>query len=96
MKAYDTTKQPQMAQLTYDCIANPSPVSHDPPTIFNLAHGDVTTTNDSGMTTDADRLNGTAGVAMIRNEAYAGVRQSTDIPTTENEAYTSMTADTES
>ena len=37
---------------------------------------------------------------MIRNEAYGGVRQSSSdndpsIPTTENEAYTSVTANTE-
>ena len=87
-EAYDTTKQPQMAQLTYDYIPNPLAVSHDPPTILNQAYG---TTKDSG----------TAEVAMdkIRNEAYVGVRQSSSdndpsIPTTENEAY-SVTANTE-
>ncbi len=42
----------------------------------------------------------TAEVPMIRNEAYVGVRQSSSdngpsIPTTENEAYTSVTANTE-
>ena len=99
-KAYGTTKQPQMAQLTYDYIDNPSAVSHDPPTILNPAYGDVTTSKDSVSTTDANRLSGTAEVAMIRNEAYVGVRQlSSDngpsIPTTENEAYTSVTANTE-
>ncbi len=31
-EVYGTTKQPQMAQLTYDYI-DPSAVSHDPPTI---------------------------------------------------------------
>ncbi|XP_064406799.1 uncharacterized protein LOC135351663 isoform X1 [Halichondria panicea] len=41
-----------------------------------------------------------AEVPMIRNEAYVGVRQSSSdngpsIPTTENEAYTSVTANTE-
>ena len=87
-EAYGTTKQPQMAQLTYDYI-DPSAVSHDPPTISNQAYG---TTKDSG----------TAEVAMdkIRNEAYVGVRQSSSdndpsIPTTENEAYTSVTANTD-
>ena len=89
-----------MAQLTYDYIVNPSAVSHDPPTILNPAYGDVTTSKDSVSTTDANRLSGTAEVAMIRNEAYVGVRQSSSdngpsIPTTENEAYTSVTASTE-
>ncbi len=98
--AYGTTKQPQMAQLTYDYIANPSAVSHDPPTILNPAYGDVNTTTDSVIATDANRLSVTAEVAMIRNEAYVGVRQSSSdngpsIPTTENEAYTSVTANTE-
>ncbi|XP_064397065.1 uncharacterized protein LOC135343945 isoform X3 [Halichondria panicea] len=87
-KAYGTTKKLQM-------VANPSSVSHDPPTILNPAYGDVTTTNNSVMATDANRLSGTAEVAMIRNEAYTEVRWS-NIPTTENEAYTSVTADTES
>ncbi len=80
-EAYGTTKQPQVAQLTYDYIANPLAVSHDPPTIQNQAYGT------------------TAEVAMdkIRNEAYVGVRQSSSdndpsIPTTENEAYTSVSA----
>ena len=99
-EAYGTTKQPQMAQLTYDYIDNPSAVSHDPPTILNPAYGDVNTTTDSVIATDANRLSVTAEVAMIRNEAYVGVRQSSSdngpsIPTTENEAYTSVTANTE-
>ncbi len=87
-EVYGTTKQPQMAQLTYDYI-DPSAVSHDPPTISNQAYD---TTKDSG----------TAEVAMdkIRNETYVGVRQSSSdndrsIPTTENEAYTSVTANTD-
>ncbi len=87
-KAYGTTKKLQM-------VANPSSVSHDPPTILKPAYGDVTTTNNSVMATDANRLSGTAEVPMIRNEAYTEVRWS-NIPTTENEAYTSVTADTES
>ena len=98
-KAYDTTKQAQMAQLTYDYVANHSAVSHDPdpPTILNPAYGDVTTTKDSVIATDANGLSGTTEVPMIRNKAYVGVRQlSSDnypsIPTTENEAYTSVTA----
>ena len=99
-EAYDTTKQPQMAQLTYDYIANPSAVSHDPPTILNQAYGDVTTTKDSVIATDANKLSATGEVGMIRNEAYVGVRQSSSdndpsIPTTENEAYTSVTSNTE-
>ncbi len=87
-EAYGTTKQPQMAQLTCNYIANPLAVWHDPPTILNQAYG---TTKNSG----------TVEVAMdkIRNEAYVGVRQSSSdndpsIPTTENEAY-SVTANTE-
>ncbi len=71
--AYGTTKQPQMAQLTYDYIANPSAVSHDPPTILNPAYGDVTTTKESVIATDANQFSGTAEVGMIRNEAYVGV-----------------------
>ncbi len=96
--AYGTTKQPQ---LTYDYIANHnSAVSHDPPTILNPAYGDVTTTKDSVIATDPNRLSGTQEEGMIRNEAYVGVRQSSSdngpsIPTTENEAYTSVTANTE-
>ena len=98
-EAYGTTKQPQMAQLTYDYIVNPLAVSHDPPTILNPAYGDVTTKN-SVIATDANTLSGAAEVAMIRSEAYVGVRQSSSdngpsIPTTENEAYTSVTANTE-
>ncbi len=98
--AYGTTKQPQIAQLTYDYIDNPSAVSHDPPTILNPAYGDVTTTIDSVIATRANQFSGTAEVAMIRNEAYVGVRQSSSdndpsIPTTENDAYTSVTANTE-
>ncbi len=97
-KAYDTTKQAQMAQLTYDYVANHSAVSHDPPTILNPAYDDVTTTKDSVIATDAaNGLSGTAEVPMIRNETYVGVRQSSSdndpsIPTTKNEAYTSVTA----
>ncbi len=99
-EAYGTTKQPQMAQLTYDYIDNPSAVSHDPPTTLNPAYGDVTTSKDSVIATDANRLSGTAEAAKIRNEAYVGVRQSSSdngpsIPTAENEAYTSVTANTE-
>ena len=97
-EAYDTTKQPQMAQLTYDYIVNPLAVSHDPPTILlNQAYG---TNKESVIATDASNLSGTGEVEMIRNEAYVGVRQlSSDndpsILTTENEAYTSVTANTE-
>ena len=92
-EAYGTTKHPQMAQLTCNYIANPL-VVHDPPTILNKAYGDVTTTKDSVI---ANKLSGTAEVGMIRNEAYVGVRQSSSdndpsIPTTENEAYTSVSA----
>ena len=97
-ESYGTTEQPQMAQLTYDYITNPSPVSHGPPIILNPAYGDVTTTKDNDIATDANGLSRTAEEAMIINEAYAGVRQPIDmyIPTTENEAYTSVTADTKS
>ena len=99
-EAYGTTKQPQMAQLSYDYVANHSAVSHDPPTILNQAYGDVTTTKDSVIATDANKLSATGEVGMIRNEAYVGVRQSSSdndpsIPTTENEAYTSVTSNTE-
>ncbi len=92
-EAYGTTKQLQMAQLTYDYIDNPSAVSHDPHTIQNQAYGDV-------IVFDVSKFSWTGEVGMIRNEAYVGVRQlSSDndpsIPTTENEAYTSVTADTE-
>ncbi len=72
-EAYGTTKQPQMAKLTYDYIVNPSAVSHDPPTTLNLAYGDVT--KDSVIATDANKSSGTAEVEMTRNEAYVGVRQ---------------------
>ncbi len=99
-EAYDTTKQPQMAQLTYDYIANPLAVSPDPPTILNQAYG---TNKESVIATEASNLNGTAEIAMIRNKAYVGVRQSNSdndpsIPTTEKEEYTlySVTANTES
>ncbi len=44
-----------MAQLTYDYIANPSAVSHDPPTILNPAYSDVTTTKDSVIANDANK-----------------------------------------
>ncbi len=96
-EAYGTTKQPQMAKLTYDYIVNPSAVSHDPPTILNPAYGDVTATKDSVIATDANKSSGTAEVKMTRNEAYVGVRQTSSdndpsIPTTKNEAYTSVTA----
>ncbi len=99
-KAYGTTKQPQMAQLTYDYITNPSAVSHDTSTILNPAYGDVTTTKDSVIATDPNQFSGTQEEGMIRKEAYVGVRQSSSdngpsIPTTENEAYTSVTANTE-
>ncbi len=94
-EAYDTTKQPP-----YDYIVNPLAVSHDPPTILNQAYG---TNKESVIATDASNLNGTAEIAMIRNKAYVGVRQSNSdndpsIPTTENEEYTlySVTANTES
>ncbi len=80
-EAYGTTKQPQMAQLIYDYIANPSAVSHDPPTIQNQAYGDV-------IACDVSKFSWAAEVEMIRNEAYVGVIQSSSdtdpsIPTTE-------------
>ncbi len=88
-ETYGTTKQLQMAQLTYDNIANPS---SNPLTILNPTDDDFTNTKYSVMATDANRLSGIAEVVMMRNEAY-GVRQSIDMsvpPCTDlkNEAYT--------
>ncbi|XP_064406811.1 uncharacterized protein LOC135351673 isoform X2 [Halichondria panicea] len=86
-----------------DYVFNSLAETYDPSITQNLAYGDVATTEYSVIATDDNIVNGfsgTAEVAMIRNEAYVEIRQSSSdndpsIPTTENEVYTSVTADTE-
>ncbi len=87
----------------YDYVLNPLAETYDPSTTQNLAYGNVATAEYSTIANDDNVvkvLGVTAEVLMIRNEAYVGVRQlSSDndpsIPTTENEAYTSVTANTD-
>ncbi len=86
-----------------DYVFNSLAETYDPSITQNQAYGDVATAEYSVIATDDNIVNGfsgTAEMAMIRNEAYVEIRQSSSdndpsIPTTENEAYTSVTADTE-
>ncbi len=79
------TKQPQITQLTYNNIANPSPVSHDPPTTIeestdsnsnltqNKAYGDVITTGDNSNVNKI--MGGINEVTMKTNKLYGTTKQ---------------------
>ena len=90
-EAYQESEQP-----VYSCI---EPLS-DPiiPTSQNPAYGEVPTRAEDYCI--PGEMDGETGVVTTRNEAYAtsqlpGSNQDPSIPTTENQAYTSVSDNTE-